>query len=141
MDQTSALQARLATTLRQAGTRTLTLDNTVRGIALGPGGWHVHGSTTQGWIATRYATDDPADGGPGTLKTGEVAPTTGELAASAAGSAGTADAWDDAQTVTGVPLPATAAEYIEIGVPAGQFVNLYLRTATSTTVLLVGPFA
>lgn len=135
MDPTAALQARLPTNLRSAGDRVLTVDTSVRHWTLTAGGWRVYGSETQVFVMTRFASDAA-----GTLSTGEEAPTTGQLSAAAAGSPGAGEAWDDGETVTGIPLPLETDQYEEIAVATGGHLNLYVRAASGTTVRLLGPF-
>jgi hypothetical protein len=132
----SQVAARLASALRSAGRRLLTVDTTVRVITLGPGGWRLHESSTQVYYAVRNATDSA-----GTLASGETAPTTSELAAPSAGSPGTGLAWPADGTVTALAAPTIPGDYREIGVKGGAYLNLYIRVASSTaTIALEGPF-
>lgn len=132
----SAIAARLASSVRKALRRKLTLDTTVRAIVLGPGGWRLYGCTTASWFATRDASDSA-----GTLVTGEEAPTTSELAASSAGSAGTGLAWPASDTAaTALQLPISTEDYREIAVRGGRYVVLYVRSTTTVNADLEGPF-
>lgn len=133
---TSQVAARLASAIRGAGRRLLTVDTTVRVITLGPGGWRLYESSTQVYYAVRNATDSA-----GTLASGESAPTTSELAAASAGSPGTALAWPSDGTVTALAAATLLGDYREIAVKGGAYLNLYVRVASSTaTIALEGPF-
>lgn len=133
----SQAAARLASSIRAANRRRLTVDNTVRAIVLEGGGWRLYGSTTQAYYCVRNAADSA-----GTLVSGETAPSTSYLAAPSAGSPGAALAWPASGTdATALAAPVLADDYREIAVRGGQFVVLYVRVATgSTTLDLEGPF-
>ena len=132
----SQVAARLASALRGAGRRLLTVDNTVRVITLGPGGWRLYESSTQVYFAVRNATDSA-----GTLASGETAPSTSELAAASAGSPAATLAWPSDGTVTALAAPTLLGDYRELGVKGGAYLNLYIRVASGTaTIALEGPF-
>jgi hypothetical protein len=138
-DQTASkaaqVAARLASAIRGAGTRVLTVDTTVRAIALGPGGWRLYGHATQVYYAIRTAD------GAGAIKAGETAPSAAELAAAAAGTATGSNAWDATQVVTALRAPTDPAAYAEIAVKGGAQVLLYVRVAAATAApVLEGPF-
>lgn len=132
---TSAVAARLASNVRKAQRRLLTIDTSVRAIVLGPGGWRLHGTSTASWYATRDATDSA-----GALVTGETAPSTSELAAAAAGSPVAPLAWPADGTPTGLQLPTSDQDWREIAVRGGNYVVLYVRSASATSAALEGPF-
>lgn len=138
-DQTASVRAqvaaRLASAVRGAGTRVLTVDTTVRSFALGPGGWRLWGHATQVYYAVRVAD------GNGALKTGETAPSTSELAAAAAGTPAAGSAWDPAQAVTALRLPTDTTDWRDIAVKGSAQVLLYVRVAAgSAGPVLEGPF-
>lgn len=136
MDPTAALQARLPTDWRSAVDRKLTVDSTVRRITLTPGGWRLYGHATQVYFETRYASASD-----GTLRSGEVAPSTGDLAAPSTGSPGAGLAFPASGTSpTGHALPTDTTVYEEIAVPSGQYLNLYLCCGTTANPILTGPF-
>jgi hypothetical protein len=138
------LEARLGSALRRTLSHALTVDDTVRRVTLGPGGWRLYGASTQVYALIRAAT--PA----GAIADGEdAAPGTADLAASVAGSPGDGLAWGggiagaeaSSSTLGGIPLPTDSEQYIEIAVKGGRYVNLYLRVASGTAApVLVGPF-
>ena len=128
--------ARYASSVRGADRRLLTSDNTVRGIVLGAGGWRLYGSTTQVYYCVRNATDSA-----GTLASGETAPSTSYLTAPSAGSPGAALAWPASGTaVTALAAAVLPDDFREIAVRGGQYVVLYVSSATATTLALEGPF-
>ncbi len=128
--------ARLASGIRNAVRKRLTLDTTVRAIVLSGGGYRLYGCATASWYAVRAATDSA-----GTLATGEVAPTTSELAAPSAGSPGTGLAWPASGTdATALQLPLSSEDYREISVKGSTYVVLYVRSTASVTADLEGPF-
>lgn len=132
----AAVAARLASSVRSATRRRLTLDTSVRSIVLGPGGWRLYGVATASWYATRDAADSA-----GTLATGESAPTTSDLAAPSAGSPGAGLAWPASGTSpTGLQLPLSSEDYREIAVRGGKYVVLYVRSTSGVTADLEGPF-
>lgn len=132
----SQVAARLASAIRSAGRRLLTVDTTVRAITLGPGGWRLYESSTQVYYAARNAADSA-----GTLASGESAPSTSELAAPSAGSPVSPAAWPSDGTVTALAAPTLPGDYREIAVKGSGYMNLYLRVASGTaTIALEGPF-
>lgn len=144
-DIPAALKARLASGPRTVLSRALTVDTTVRRVTLGPGGWRLRGASTQVYMAVRVALTAA-----GALESGEAAPSSAALSASAAGTPGAGLAWaaGDADkeasgsTFGGQLLPTDPAEWIEIAVPQGGFLNVYLRVAAGTAnPVLEGPFA
>lgn len=132
--------------VRRARAFPLTVDNTLRVVTLGPGGWRLYGSSTQIYYETRTAVLSD-----GTLLSGETAPTQSDLVSQAAGSpaAGIAygvqllPAGTDAHSSVrgGLNLTTDPTQFEVITVPLGQYVNLYLATAASTVhPILEGPF-
>jgi hypothetical protein len=127
--------ARLGSDARNAGTRVLTVDTTVRSLVLSGGGWRLWGAATQVYYTTRACDES------GVLLAGEVAPGTTDLAAAAAGSAAAAAAWDPAATVTALRAPTDTTLFAELAVQTQRFCRLYVRVAASTAApVLEGPF-
>lgn len=129
--------ARLASAVRSATRRLLTVDATVRAIVLTAGGWRLYESATQVYYTVRVATDSA-----GTLESGETAPSTAFLAAPSAGSPDAALAFPASGTApTGLAAATLPGDYREIAVRGSAFVVLYVRVASgSTTIALEGPF-
>ena len=133
----SQLAARLASAVWGAGVRKLTIDTTVRKLTLTPGGWRLYGSATQVYYAVRRATD--ASGS--TLDTGEVAPTTSQLAAPGTTAPAAGALHNPADIVTCIDLTTDISEWHEISVAPGKWLNLYCRVAAGTAnPHLEGPF-
>jgi hypothetical protein len=141
------IAARLGARNHRAFTRKLTIGATTRKITLGQGGWRIYGCATQVFYATRIANAD------GTLATGELPePGDADLVDSTAGaSAGKAygngfagtrssDAEASGSVKGSLQLPTDTTLFEEIAVPLNQFVNLYVRCASSVNANLVGPF-
>ena len=114
----SQTAARFASAVRGASRRTLSADTTVRAVVLSPGGWRLYGNTTQVYYCTRKgaSASDPTS-----LASGEIAPTTGYLAAPSAGSPGTGLAFPASGTdPTALAAATLPDDFREIAVKGGD---------------------
>jgi hypothetical protein len=143
MANETEVDARLWMKHRTSLGRILLADNTLRNCTLSPGKWRIYGSSTQVYYAVRWATDAI-----GTLVSGESAPTLGSLnapvvtatAGFAWGDNGNVMAESGASKLAGNVLPTDSNLYKEFVVPTGQYLKIYLATASATTnVMLEGP--
>jgi hypothetical protein len=124
-----------ATGWRNAKTRILTVDQTVRRVTLDAGRHLLFGDAAEVVrFTTRVALRD------GSLGPGERAePTVQEMAAATAGAPPAGSAWGGSATTGPPELPADPGVYRFIDVAAGHFMNLYLVANASAQPKLVGP--
>ncbi len=145
-DTASQLAAQLGADASAARSHVLTVDNTVRRVTLSTGGWRLYGASTQVYYATRAAS------AAGVIDASLAAPATTDLRASVAGTPTTGNAWDvgvagvqdtasNGCLMGGAPLPTDTTQWVNLGVGAGAYLNLYVRVASgSAAPVLVGPF-
>ena len=136
-EESGALAARFASMPQDATSRLLTVDNAVRYLDLPPGGYLLFGHATQAYYLTRGRNSDSTAFDPSAA----VAPTTAQLGAPSAGSPAGGSLWGAGSPQSGgLRLPQDASQYVEIAVPVGSQVRLYVYAGSSITVVLQGPY-